>query len=134
MTEVKQYTKLDGSLAEAYSFAFLDGHGRIRAAASELPNSTGGYSGRVMLYDNMGRNWKSSFPAETNASGSPSGWDTTGDDDAAGWLYSTETFDWKGRTLVLTNTDGTTKETLYQGCGCAGGQTVVTRDEVGRRQ
>lgn len=87
-----------------------------------------------MLYDNMGRNWKSSFPAETNASGSPSGWDTTGDDDAAGWLYSTETFDWKGRTLVLTNTDGTTKETLYQGCGCAGGQTVVTRDEVGRRQ
>jgi YD repeat-containing protein len=134
MKAVKTFTKLDGTLAEAYMLTVLDGHGRTRASAMDLPNSTGGYSGRIFLYDNMGRNWKTALPAETSAAGNPNGWTATGDDAANGWLYTTETFDWKGRVLKTTNTDGTTKERFYYGCGCAGGNTVVLRDEIGRRQ
>jgi YD repeat-containing protein len=36
--------------------------------------------------------------------------------------------------IQTTNTDNTTTEAKYDGCGCAGGEVVVTRDEVGRRQ
>jgi len=35
---------------------------------------------------------------------------------------------------VTTNTDGTTKQSSYSGCGCAGGQVVTFTDEAGRRQ
>jgi hypothetical protein len=31
--------------------------------------------------------------------------------------------------LVTTNTDGTTKEASYAGCGCAGGEVVTLTDE-----
>jgi YD repeat-containing protein len=137
MIEAKSYTKLDGSLAEAYSLAVLDGHGRTRATAAELPNSpSNGYSGRIFEYDNMGRNWKSSMPTETSASGTPSGWQATGDDSPTnqpvaghGWLYTTETFDWKGRPVVSTNTDGTNRLYSYDGCGCAGNQVTTVKSE-----
>jgi hypothetical protein len=49
-------------------------------------------------------------------------------------IASTQTYDWKGRPLVTTNTDGTTKEISYGGCGCAGGEVTTMLDEVNRRQ
>lgn len=52
----------------------------------------------------------------------------------AGWAWSSRSYDWQGRLTLSTNQDETTNEILYGGCGCAGGQVVVTRDEVGRRQ
>ena len=128
---VKIYTKLDTNLGEGLSFMVLDGSGRVRASASEL-SETGKWSGQLYEYNNVGKLWKSSLRAETSASGST--WTTTGDDAATGWLYETNTFDWKGRPLVSTHTDGTTQEIMYEGCGCAGGQTVITRDEIGRRE
>jgi YD repeat-containing protein len=132
MTVVKTFSKLQAG-DEAESFSVLDGTGNVRATASELPGSTGGWSGQLFLYDNMGRKWKSSTASETSASGAAGTWTTVGDDATTGWLYTSSTFDWKGRILVVTNTDGTTKEFLYDGCGCAGGEIIISRDEVGRR-
>ena len=83
-----------------------------------------------MIYDVVGRPIKQSNPTETSVSISgvsidPYAWAFAGDDDAAsgglGWLYTQQTYDWKGRPLVTTNTDGTMKEASYTGCGCAGG-------------
>ena len=76
----------------------------------------------------MGRIKKTSNPAETTSSWVPAG------DDAAGWLYTQQTYDWQGRPLVTTNTDNTTREATYSGCGCAGGAAVTLTDEAGRRQ
>src|SRR6266478_1219491 len=52
----------------------------------------------------------------------------------AGWLYTQQTYDWKGRPLVTTNTDNTTKTASYGGCGCAGGEVVTLTDEATRTQ
>jgi len=119
---------------EAHSFKLFDGHGRIIASASSHPGSTGGFSGQLLLYDNMGRLISSSNPTETEASGTPSQWTAVGDDAQAGWLYTRQSYDWKGRPLVTTNTDNTSKAASYNGCGCAGGEVVTLTDEVGRRQ
>lgn len=62
-----------------------------------------------------------------------SSWKPAGDD-AAGWVWTRQAYDWKGRPTITTNPDGTTKEVTYGGCGCAGGEVVTIRDEVGRRQ
>ncbi|MDX6445402.1 MAG: hypothetical protein QOH71_2476 [Blastocatellia bacterium] len=113
---------------EAYSIQVLDGAGRVSAAASNHPGSVGGYSSVYSNYDLMGRVSRQSNPTETTSGWAPSG------DDAAGWLFTQQTYDWKGRPLVTTNTDGTTKEASYGGCGCAGGQVVTFTDEAGRRQ
>ena len=114
---------------EAHSFQIADGHGRVIASASSHPGSNGGFSGQRVIYDVMGRVFKSSNPTETSASGAPSQWAATGDDQPSGWLYTQQTYDWKGRPLVATNTDGTTKEASYAGCGCAGGEVVTLTDE-----
>jgi len=50
-------------------------------------------------------------------------------DDAAGIYYTQQTYDWKGRPLVTTNPDATTKTASYSGCGCAGGEVVTLTDE-----
>jgi YD repeat-containing protein len=55
-------------------------------------------------------------------------------DDAAGRVWTYQQYDWKGRPTLTTNPDGTTTEATYGGCGCAGGEVVTVRDEVGRRQ
>ncbi len=80
---------------------------------------------------------KSSNPTETSASstsGNPYDWPATGDDAVAGWIYTQQIYDWKGRPLVTTNADNTTKSASYGGCGCAGGEVVTLIDEVGRQQ
>ncbi len=121
---------------EAHSFTILDGHGRTFASVADHPGSSGGFSAKLVLFNNLGRAIKSSNPTETSASGAPTQWVATGDDASAGWLYTQQTYDWKGRPLVTTNpsitgnpNDTTTKEVSYTGCGCAGGEVVTLTDE-----
>jgi YD repeat-containing protein len=132
---VDTYTTILSTTSEAHSFKITDGHGRVIGSAADHPGSTGGYSGQRIFYDTMGRVIKQSNPTETSASGNnPYSWSATGDDATAGWLDTQQTYDWKGRPLVTTNTDSTTKSASYGGCGCAGGQVVTLTDEVGRHQ
>jgi YD repeat-containing protein len=135
MSLVQTYTLIDAGV-ETYSAGVLDGVGRVRASARSLPNSTGGYSGQLTDYDSMGRIARQSNTTETSATGAT--WVATGDDapanGGAGWVYTQTAYDWKGRPLLITSTDGKTREFLYGGCGCAGGEVLNTRDETGRRQ
>src|SRR6266404_7925119 len=129
---VDTYTTIQDNAGEAHSFRVTDGHGRVIGSAADHPGSAGGFSGQLIYYDLMGRSVKSSNPTETGASstsGNPYDWPATGDDAAAGWIYTQQTYDWKGRPLVTTNTDGTTKQASYGGCGCAGGEVVTLTDE-----
>ncbi len=89
----------------------------------------GGYAGAFTLYDNMGRVSQQSNVEEADPWWSPAG------DDSAGWNYTTQTYDWKGRPRITTNQDGIThKEASYGGCGCAGGEVVTLTDEMNREQ
>jgi YD repeat-containing protein len=108
---------------ELYSIAVVDGVGRVIGSTGNHPGSTGGYAMVSTIYDQMGRTVKVSNPIEINSSWIPSG------DDAAGVYYTQQTYDWNGRPLITTNTDGTTKEASYSGCGCAGGAVVTLTDE-----
>ena len=108
---------------ELYSIAVTDGLGRVFGTFGNHPGSTGGYSMVITIYDQMGRAVKVSNPTEIYGNWVPAG------DDAAGIHYSQQTYDWNGRPLVTTNTDGTTKEASYSGCGCAGGAVVTLTDE-----
>jgi len=123
---------------EGHKLIVFDGLGRTIANASDHPNSTGGFSAQLILYDRMGRVQKQSNPTETNISITgnpinPTQFAALGDDAPAnggfGWKYTEQTYDWKGRPLVTTNQDGTTKEASYEGCGCAGGEVVTLTDE-----
>src|SRR5437660_9455383 len=77
----------------------------------------------------MGRPATQSNPTEVVGNGVPTG------DDAAGWVWTTQTYDWKGRPLETAHLiDGTVKYASYSGCGCAGGEVVTLTDEVGRQQ
>ncbi len=122
---------LDGtapeSSGEAYGVQVLDGAGRVRYMAAELPGSTGGYSSVHVVYDNVGRVTEQSKPTETNGGLAP-----TGDDSV--WYYTLQAYDALSRPTVTTNSDGTTRENTYSGCGCAGGEVVTVRDEAGRRK
>ena len=114
-TIVNKFTTINDLAHEAYSATVFDGAGRVRAVAGDFPNSTGNYSGQFTLYDFMGRAIQQTNPTEmTNQ------WAAAGDD-MAGWVSSSQTYDWKARPLVTTNQDGTTKEASYGGCGCAHG-------------
>jgi YD repeat-containing protein len=130
MTYVSQFTTVNDLAAanEAFSVTVFDGAGRVRGTARDFPGSVGGYSATYTTYDVSGQVVRQSNPAEVDHTWTASG------DDAAGWLYTLQTYDWKGRPLVTTNTDGTTREVLYDGCGCAGSDIIVMRDEVGRRR
>jgi hypothetical protein len=113
---------------DAYSIAYFDGAGRTIQTAHNNPSSQGGFSAQTLIYDVMGRKVKSSNPAEIN-----SGWSPTGDD-ASGWIYAQQSYDWKGRPLVATHVDGIQTSVSYSGCGCAGGQVETATDEIGRQQ
>jgi YD repeat-containing protein len=143
---VQGYATVNTVADEAYSLQVFDGVGRVIAKASNHPGSSGGYSAQLIVYDVMSRIMKQSNPAETSletvslsAALHPYNWVATGDDATAnggtGWIYTQQTYDWKGRPLVTTNPDNiTTKTASYGGCGCAGGEVVTLTDEVGRRQ
>jgi len=76
----------------------------------------------------MGRQIKQSNPTEITGDWIPTG------DDAIGWIFTQQTYDWKGRPTVTTNPDGWTRQNIYGGCGCAGGEVVTSVDEAGRRR
>ncbi|HKR58484.1 MAG TPA: RHS repeat domain-containing protein [Pyrinomonadaceae bacterium] len=109
--------------ASYWSITVVDGADRVRLVGGDHPGSSGGYAGNFTLYDVMGRVSQKSNPAETNAYWTPTG------DDAVGWFWTQQTYDWQGRPLITTNPDGTTKEASYGGCGCAGGAVVTLTDE-----
>jgi len=50
-------------------------------------------------------------------------------DSGGGWYYTYQSYDWKGRPLVTTNTDGTQKSASYSACGCAGNEVTTLTDE-----
>jgi YD repeat-containing protein len=126
---VDTYQTIQNASVEARSFQITDGAGRVIAAARQHPGSSGGYSGQRVVYDVMGRPIKTSNPTETSASGTPFQWNTDGDDETAGWIYTEQTYDWNSRPLVTTNQDLTTRTASYSGCGCAGGSVVTLTDE-----
>ncbi|MDQ3803369.1 MAG: PA14 domain-containing protein, partial [Acidobacteriota bacterium] len=128
MAYVHTYSKVDADKPEGHAWQILDGAGRVIGASSDHPGSVGGYRGQETFYDVRGRAFKQSNPTEVDGAWAPQG------DDAAGWRYTSLSFDWQGRPLRLTNADGTSRDFLYAGCGCAGGEVVVARDEVGRRR
>jgi len=117
--------------SDSYTNRFFDGLGRVFAAASNHPGSAGGYKAQWIEYDVMGRVSRQSNPTEISGDGD---WTPYGDD-AAGRIYTRQTYDWKGRPLqTIHETDGTVKSASYTGCGCAGGEVVTLTDEVGRQQ
>jgi len=120
---LESYSSVNTAGDDKYVFQTFDGAGRVIGEGSSNPGMTGPYKAQRNVYDDMGRLLKRSNPAEITGS-----WVTVGDD-AAGWLYTTQTYDWKGRPLVTTNPDSTTKTASYGGCGCAGGEVVTLTDE-----
>jgi RHS repeat-associated protein len=124
---VQNQTTIQNGANAYYSIVTFDGAGRIRSSGGDLPGSTGLYHGQFTLYDIMGRPSQQSNPAEMTA-----WWAPTGEDSS--WTWSYQTYDWKGRPLLTTNQDGTTTESSYGGCGCAGGEVTTVRDERGRRR
>jgi YD repeat-containing protein len=118
----------DTNTAPALSTKIFDGAGRVVVAGSDNPTSASGYKAQHFVFDIMGRQSEASNPAETDSSFNPAGLDATG------WIYSTQTYDWKGRALRTTNADNTFRTLDYTGCGCAGGQVATMTDEVGRKQ
>jgi YD repeat-containing protein len=130
---VQSYSTVNNVADDAYSIQTFDGVGHPLGMANNNPGSSGGYKAQIMVYDLMGQSIKQSNPAEITSAWVPTG------DDVAGWLYTQQTYDWKGRPLVTINTDDTQaipsrKQISYAGCGCAGGEVVTLTDEVGRRQ
>ncbi|MDX6610933.1 MAG: hypothetical protein QOD75_119 [Blastocatellia bacterium] len=113
---------------EAYTIQIFNGLGQPFGIAGNHPGSAGWYKAQNIKYDLMGQVIKQSNPTEINDSWIPYG------DDAAGWLYMQQTYDWKGRPLETINTDDTPtnpsrKQFSYSGCGCAGGEVVTLTDE-----
>ncbi len=126
---VQTFTTVNDLSSEFYQITVVDGHGRVVRVASDHPGSAGGYRGQKNEYDVMGRLDRKSNPAEINGD-----WELAGDNEGAEWEWSSQTYDWQARPKVYTNQDGTTKSISYDGCGCAGGQSVTTFDEMGRKQ
>lgn len=126
--DIDTFTIVQPGSPEYFSVTYFDGAGRLRSKGGDNPGSTGNYYGQFWIYDNMGRLSQFTNTAEMNNLWVPVG------DDASGWTWTYQTYDWKGRPLLTTNPDGSTRENSYSGCGCAGGEQVTTRDERGRRK
>jgi len=125
---VQSVTSVNTSNPSYYQITVFDGAGRVRAQGGDNPNSSGLYWGQFTLYDVMGRAVQVSNPEEMTSGWSPAG------EDGAGWVWTNQAYDWKGRPTVTTNPDGTTHEMSYNVCGCAGSEVVTAIDERGRRR
>ena len=139
----------DASLTDptlrAYAATVFTGDGKVRGRAQDFLGSTGpeprgNYAGVRTVYDVMGRPVQQSNPTEMLTSGTMAQgtWTPAGDDANGGvWRTVQQQYDWQGRPTITTNVDGTTREVVYGGCGCAGGELVTTKGEAlpqGRRQ
>ncbi len=120
---IQSFATVNNISDDAYTNRVFDGLGRVTGLASYHPDSSGGYKAQLTVYDPMGRAVSTSNPAEITSSWVPTG------DDVAGFYYTQQTYDWKGRPLITTNPDGTTKEISYAGCGCAGGEVATLTNE-----
>ncbi len=120
---VESWSSVNNVADEAHSVQFFAGMGQVVASLRNHPGSAGGNSVQLTYYDIMGRAGRQSNPTEISTSWFPSG------DDAAGWLYTTQTYDWNSRPLRATHPDLTYKEASYGGCGCAGGAVMTLTDE-----
>ncbi len=137
----KQVTKIDTGQPETFVLSVTDGAGRVRGSLRQLP---GGYSARRFEYDKAGRQVRQYNPilvtAEASDLSNVAGWQPAGEDATSnggtGWVYASTAYDWKGRPVLVTGagSPAATKEFDYGGCGCAGGEVTLTRDERGRRQ
>ena len=114
------------STDEVLSESWTDGAGRALKSRTEHPNSVGGYSGGFVEYNNLGQVTRSTTPTEINSS-----WAAVGDDSGnPNFLWTSQEYDWKGRTTREINTDGTDRLISYTGCGCAGGQVTTIQGEL----
>ncbi len=114
---------------DSYTNTVTDGAGQVRAVATNNPGSAGGYRAQYTEHDAMGRAVKQTNPTEIDA-----GWNAAGTDSPQGFIWTLQAYDWKGRPTMTTNPDGSTTETTYGGCGCAGGEVSTVRDERARRK
>src|SRR4029078_7019169 len=96
----------DQTVVDRYNITEFDGAGRVRATCMNHSGSSGVYSVQYMKYDVTGRLTEQSNPTEVNAS-----WLPTGDDSA--WLWTVQTYDWKGRPLQTTQPYGRTRLHTY---------------------
>src|SRR2546428_678736 len=110
------------SISYTDSFSDSTNHNTLAYPTSVTINDPGAISSSVQYNYDFGA-MKQSNPTEMTPS-----WQAYGDD-SVGWYYTQQSYDWKGRPLVTTNTDGTTKSASYTGCGCAGGEMVTLTDE-----
>ena len=124
---IQSYATVNNIADDAYTNRVFDGLGRVRAVASNHPDSQGGYKAQLTVYDSMGRTAQTSNPAEITELWAPYG------DDNAGWLSTQQSYDWQGRSRITTNTDLSTNEISYEGCSCAGSDVITTTDAVARK-
>ncbi|MCW5970866.1 MAG: hypothetical protein KIT57_20365 [Blastocatellales bacterium] len=120
---VQSWTTVNSLTEETAVLRFLDGADRERIVINEHPGSVGGLSSYYRVFDLMGRVSEWSRPTEIDSAT----WAPTGDDTS--YIYSAQAYDWKGRPTVTTNADQSTREVVYTGCGCAGGDVVEVRGE-----
>jgi hypothetical protein len=113
---------------EVLSEAWTDGAGRVRQSKSPLRFNASGaataWAGTITEYDVLGQVKRQSVPTEVDAN-----FNASGDDLTRGFLWTSQEYDWKGRTTRTVNTDGTDKLISYDGCGCAGGQVTTVKGE-----
>ncbi len=125
----RTYSTIKDLNSEAYTNTIADGAGRPWLYVVSHPGSTGGYRATQIAYDSMGRVFKRSNMTEITGGGTPTG------DDAAGYQWTLQQYDWQGRPTLTTYPTGNTTEATYGGgCGCAGGDVTTVRDERGRRR
>lgn len=122
------WTTVNSLNEETFVVHLLDGVSRQRITISEHPGSAGGLKLQYLVFDKMGRVSETSNPTEIDGNWAPAG------DDATGYAYSQQFYDWKGRPTITRHPDHTTNapresEISYEGCGCAGSQVVTFYDE-----
>lgn len=124
---IESFATVNNISDDAFTNRVFDGLGRVRALASNYPDSDGGYKAQLTVYDLMGRSVSTSNPAEIKENWEPAG------DDHAGWIYTQQSYDWQGRPRITTGPDASTAEISYNGCGCAGDMVITTTDPVARK-
>ncbi len=125
------FSKVDTGLAETYTHTYLDGFGKVAGVEKDHPLLSGVQrsSYTEFVFDNMGRVFKQSNPTEVDSfTLAPAG-----DDASTGFIYSQQLYNWQGKPTISTNQDGTTQQISYNGCGCAGSDTITATDEMGRK-
>ena len=128
-TLITAYAALTEGQGETKAETYTDGGGRTiksRSAFSWSGANVSTWSAQITEYDIMGRMKRQTPPTEITSSWQPTNEDNRGTNV---WLWTSQDYDWKGRVLLTTNTDGTTQEASYEGCGCAGGEIVTLKSE-----